>query len=313
MRRPPLHDQIVLKPLCFGLFLVLHALFWLHVDPAEAYFESRVTHENAWLAPEQDQASTGQGSFHLGLYAVLAEQESQPKAAFVLLPTSDYRLHLDVINCNPPVIVGLARQFTSLELTVQTLLYADLKLKKLMEKYALLQEQALVLLQKNPRTAQKTEDGSTKQNLSPASTLSAAPLQNKMHLMEAQKNYESRRILQTRSEYSNPNDLQSLLSGPLASLERSAQKSSQTLDTMVKSILASQDSTAASGSAHSEHKIDALYKAKLQDRSEPSELPWVIRIMLRAFHYTLTHKIEVGAYAMIAFLFAGIILSVRRV
>lgn len=313
MRPPPKPLQTAGKPICSVLLLVCWALFCLHPDPAEAYFETRYSHENAWLAVEHDhQTSTEQGGFQLGLYAGLTEQEGRPEAAFALLPVTHYRLPLDVIDCNPPVIFGLSRRFVSLDVTIQTLLYADLKLKRLMEEYARLQERAKALLATNSPAPENGQKDSENQD-SPASPTFAAPaLQQQMRLMEAQKRYESRKILQSRSEHINLKSIQSLLAGSLASLERSAEQSSQSLDSMVKSILASRAAAAESELSSSGQSIDAQHRITLRDQSEETELPWIFRVMLQVLQYTLTHKLEVGTYALIVFLFTGIVLSMRR-
>ena len=281
MRPPPMHCQSSLKPFCFGLLLVCWALFRLHGDPAEAYFETRISDENAWLAVQQDQAFLKRGSYRLGLYAALGQQKGPPKAEFALLPATDSRLPLDEIDCNPPVILGLSRRFTSLDFTFQTLLYADLKLKRLMAEYALLQERAHALLGKQSETVQTAGNTSREPQTDSSPSFAAAPLHKKIRLMEARKSYESRLILQTRAEHVRLESLQSLLSGSLASLETSAEQSSQSLDAMVKSILASQDRAAEPGTPSSEQKINTRRNIRLESSAEETELPWLFQVLDR--------------------------------
>lgn len=292
------------------LILILFIIFLLSQGgPASAYFQEHQS-QDLWTADEDSPRWSKNGTHHLGLFVAVRGSGNALKAHWDFLPVSTNRIPLDAIDCNPPVIIGLTRQPSTLDVSLQTLLYADLKLKKLLEEFAHLQERAQTLLGRNDQTNKeqpaffknKEKDDSTSQG--------RASISRKMQLLEAQRRYESRQFLLARPKDTHVQHFESLFTRSLASLEESAKKSSQSLESMVTGILAYGESIDGQDSLRPQ-SLTAQQSITLRNEDE-SELPWVFQRLIVLIGYVFSHKLEAAAYALCLAVLAGVVLSLRK-
>lgn len=296
----------------FYLFFMPGVLFFLILpDPALGYFQtltrqdSRISFENTHVLPKT-------GTYQLGLYVTIKKKVDSLSANWDILPVTSNRIPLDVLDCNPPVVLGLTRQAPRLEVSVQTLLYADLKLKKLLEEYAILQERAHELLNNEQSPPRMQKASLWKPDSESSGSRDHSPLYTMKRLLEAKRRNESRRILMTRAKDNHLEHLQTMVTRSLASLEERARKSSQSLNEMVTEILSYGKSIEVGSLSKNSQSLSSQEKVHFRNKTDQSELPWILKNILNFIHYFFTHKLEAWVYIVCIAILSGVVVTVRK-
>jgi hypothetical protein len=295
--------------LCCLLLLLSSLAFLFSVLPAQAYYHIE-DDDTFGLLDEMHPGGSRNGTHQLGLYPSLPEP-GKGKVSWHFLPTSSLRIPLDVIDCNPPVMLGLTRRSTSLEISLQTLLYADIKLMALLEEYARIQEQARRLLGQ-ARSNGANEKSSGSQGRSAAGLAGGSSLQSDVQDVQAKKRHESRRVLQARSQDVDEKALQVLLSGSMTSLRKEAKGESQRLQSLVDEIISRAQNIELNNPSQRAQSLDTRKKVNLRTPAQQTDLPWLLEKLLWLVQYILSHKVEAGLYVVSAGVLFGIAMSVRK-
>jgi len=265
---------------------------------------------------ERRYVSWGKGERAFAVYDNFNHFSTKHHRGPLVCPTSDHFIPADRIAGNIPLRIAI-RQPMTVENTLSNLLYANLKLKKLVEEYEALQKESRELLtdltipfvdfgfakpeqidktgsiySKKEQLAQDSRivsrflevSTATTENAVQSGTTGTRPLAG---LLDEQKNREasSRDLsesLQSESLQSGPKDLALLLDASQTGLE-------------------SQDPLS---------DITQRQSARILDDEEVS-LPWIFRFLLNIVQYLFSHKIEALIYGVLLFFAVTIWSSVK--
>jgi len=253
-----------------------------------------------WLDPPCPEPFTMHGAREIaptsarkGLFTVqdnfnlFTRQDGSPP---ILLPHSDYFVGADIINANIPIFGLFSHPVKPAGDPIANLIYADVKLKKLLDDYAKLQEKAQRLLSNQyssipGRKMQTTEIIPITQELAQLTARLATINTTKMTLPTAVPGKQS------QSTATTPNGNQ-----PVISLHRAT--STRQINQGQTSITARNTFTQSNHSYSNHTSSQATTPAAKEAQDDSSSysgnltIPWFIDLPNKIFHYFISNKFE---------------------
>jgi len=291
------------------IFIIVLSLLFM-VAPAKAY----------WLDPPKPEPFTMHGaretappSNRKGLFTVqdnfnlfTKEDGNTP----ILLPHSDYFVAADIINANLPILGIFSQPMKSTGDPISNLIYADLKLKKLVEQYSKLQEKANNLLH-NQHSILYDE---TIENIKPTNiNLELRRLSTKLSTVNTGEinAHDSVTTAISSNEY---NSLAITLHQLKMRQER--QREAAKLAFNASPNINQPTVTGIKGQTNSKKpgptapSISANHGRSFSN-SGKATIPFIIMLPFKLFNYTLTHKLESLLIGFFIVIFIGIIFGPR--
>lgn len=271
--------------LSFILFITLSGFI-----PADAY----------WLNPPEPEPFTMHGAREIappsakkGIFTVQDNFNlftRQDGSTPILLPHSDYFVGADIINANIPIFGLFSHPVKPAEDPIANLIYADVKLKKLLDDYAKLQEKARRLLSNQYSSI---PDGKMR-------TTEIIPITQELSRLTARLGTinTTRMTLpatapgkQSQSTATTPNGNQ-----PLISLHRAT---STRQNNQGQTLITSRNTFTQSNHSYSNHTSSQATTPAAKEAQDNSSsysgnltIPWFIDLPNKIFHYFISNKFE---------------------
>lgn len=300
-------------PRIYIIFLLSAILLAVAAAPAKAFWleppkpEPFTIHGARETAPPSDKKGlfTVQDNFNL----FTREDGNTP----ILLPHSDYFVAADTINANLPIFGIFSHPVKPTGDPIANLIYADLKLKKLTEQYAKLQEKAKKLLKDNQYSAIST--GTIKTTELTTINQELQQLTTKLSTVNTKKTASA--AANTKATTNSADSSNLLIT--LHQLKKQQEQQQQAARIPTRNIPTGNQpgtKTGISGRRNSNHP-ESPTASSLDNHEHPfagSEeitIPYIIKLPLRIFRYILTHKFESLFIGFFILMFTSIIFGSR--
>ena len=233
---------------------------------------------------------------YLALYPdlrALADQKAELCPCFA--PWSPHVSPALRISLSRPLILTRHNLATTLELSLKNLLYADIKLSKLVQEYKQLRDRSRELISSHPKAEQSEGSGS---------------IQERRKSLMRWKQLETRRIIALLESTQALDDVDQDLLQDIQSIDEKRLK--------IRSLKAGngQNQTSPSASTGAANKDQSVTKAQdrglcIQPYASDSGLPWLFQDILFLLNLVMTYKIETALIGM-SLVFLGAILGRAR-
>lgn len=242
-------------------------------------------------------------------FALFDEELDSPP---ILLPNSDYFVPADIIEINLPLYGTFSHTVEPSDDPIANLLYANLKIKQLLEEYAAIQERAKLLLEDTSTTAQPTG----KIQVNPETSIKENVKQN----LFALSTIDESQIISTEeneaipekpgTEFKKAAGAYHHLKSKIANQKMQTRFSGNTnYDTLGKIQV-------NAGSNSQTSSYDANFPSSGTPRSQESyqdtiSLPWILELPFKIFQYFMDHKITALVIGFLTLLLVNIIFGSR--
>jgi len=284
-----------------GIFLFIF-LLGIFLPLSHAYYQASETPKNTFFQKEKNYVPWGDKERSFALYDNFGHFSARQAPGSLLCPFADEFIPIDEIRWNHPLRISIRRPL-SLENSLANMLYANLKLKKLVEEYVALQNRARLIMEAVGEGRRGTR--SARNGLSGIENFSVHHRVERLNLETQimQRNVQSGGgAIQDAITLSNVESLRSLMA---------RQNRSQSAPLAL--FLTQQGEEVRERGGVSGEPANAMGPESLQGGPvEKTPLPWIFQEFLDLLKYFLTHKIEGLLYLSLIFIFLVFLLSARN-
>ena len=286
---------------CVRFLLLVHILLIAVAVEVHAYpFQEG---KKAVLAIEPSAESWSEEERAFSVQVNLDSSNAGEQRKRILYPYSSRFAHVDVIPCNPPLTIAIHGPMT-LEERLSALLYANLKLKMLIEEYEALQQRARLLLSGLIAADQKSAGGGKGGRIGQSGP--GPSIQSRKEILD--RAYRNALEMALSADAS----LESAARMPLnlAGREREADSPK---DESIKAVtgLKKESKEPLIDSKALEARARYWGRPGLKAEEPDTSLPWVIEVTLKGMRFVLQHKVEVAVCSFILFGVAVLVVSFR--
>ena len=291
--------------------IIACGLLWCalaHAGPLWAYYQSSHAHSSNQYSLDPVHIPTKKDHSRLALY---------PDVEHLLNGGKDKEPYFDVfssqlspayaIDLNPKVIMSRGAPATTLELSLKNLLYANVKLQKLVQEYERVQKRARELLDglEDPLAMDATAASNQVQN----STLRQS-LQTLKEVLERWQKHDSRRNLAVLQRSMSKEDIQDSILGSLVALREYVQDKGsffQSAGEKKNGSSLDHDDAVPIKPAVKQH-----FPIEISSERQQTELPVFLKRILSLLRTVVDYRIEVLIIGLSLFALYGLILATRR-
>ena len=239
----------------------------------------------------------------------LVNKDKKPKPFFALYsPQLSPALEIELIS---PLIMLSSRLDMHLDLTFSNLLFADIRLQKLLQEYFEVQERARRLLESKRVTSSPSFNKSRKIKTNSHRDEEKDRIKSIQEQKQALKNWkelETRSILSLLDNRQLNKRIDDSTLGDLVSLEKSLQGPndfSRDISDLKKSIKEDR-------SLNEVVSLSKTQRVDIDSYKQDTDLPWIFKEMLDFMNFVFAHKLESILVAISIFVLFAIMLSSRK-
>jgi len=305
----------------FQKLLLLIFLLLTITQNANAYWLESTT--EPFSLREREHAPPAEGKMFFTIQDNFELFTDKIDSAPLLLPHSDYFVPADIIDINLPLFGIFSHPAKPVEDPIANLLYANLKIKKILDEYAEIQKRAAELLQDQstnfPEGKMLVTDDESAENLKGNKEKDSSiyeKLLQKLISLSASNLSE----VDTRDAEQKNNSQSSPVQATLLSFQHLQKKTKSPLQAAQLNSNISQG-TGKIAAADYQSQPSSQYSqqsasTRTQDQSNPYAgeitLPWVLELPFKLFNYLLSHKIQALFITLFGLMIINIIFGSRH-
>jgi len=306
----------------FQKLLLLTLLLLTTTQTANAYWLESTTEPFSLREREHAPPAEGKMCFTIQDNFELFTDKIDPPP--LLLPHSDYFVPADIIDINLPLFGIFSHPAKQVEDPIANLLYANLKIKKILDEYAEIQKRAAELLQDEtltlPEGKMLVKNDESDENLDEKRGEESSIYQTlHQNLISLATSNPDDVILPTNAEQQNNSQAQTA-QATLFSFLYLQKKTDNPLQTAKLSTNLSPeiDKITATGnqsqtpSKYAQQTSPVRMEDQTNQYSGEISLPWVLELPLKIFNYLLSHKILALFLGLFSFMIINVIFGSRH-